>query len=153
MWPCVRCTIYEGTLLNKNRCLNPTFVYCYNFTEVYSIVWMKIQNIKLVQCQYFQFKICLLKTKYSNFLKFFFQEQYIKKCLCLFPFCYRIFTSWTTNGTVQNLNILGFGWRIASILVTIFSLQILVRSARWRRFSKWASSSVFSAFPIFSSVY
>lgn len=49
--------------------------------------------------------------------------------------------------------LLGLGWSSTSVCLKIFSVQFLVQSARAIRFSKWASSSVFSAWPSFSSVY
>lgn len=50
------------------------------------------------------------------------------------------------------LLLLGLGCRSTSVCLKIFSVQFLVPSARVMRFSKWASSSVFSAWPSFSSV-
>lgn len=47
---------------------------------------------------------------------------------------------------------LGLGCSSTSVCLKIFSVQFLVLSARARRLSKWASSSVFSAWPNFSSV-
>ena len=46
----------------------------------------------------------------------------------------------------------GFGVRTASVFLKIFSVHALVTSERSARFSKWASSSVFSDVPSFSSV-
>ena len=50
-------------------------------------------------------------------------------------------------------HLLGFGCKTASVCFRIFSVHCLVMSARLAKFSKWASSSVFSAPPSFSSVY
>ena len=49
--------------------------------------------------------------------------------------------------------LLGLGCRTASVYDSIFSVNIRVFSARCTKLSKWASSSVFSAWPSFSSVY
>lgn len=49
-------------------------------------------------------------------------------------------------------DLLGLGCNTLSVCFRIFSVHTLVLSALWRRFSKWASSSVFSADPSFSSV-
>ena len=46
----------------------------------------------------------------------------------------------------------GFGVRTASVFLKIFSVHVLVTSERSARFSKCASSSVFSDVPNFSSV-
>lgn len=51
-----------------------------------------------------------------------------------------------------NTHSLGLGCSSTSVCRRIFSVQFLVLSARARRFSKCASSSVFSAWPNFSSV-
>lgn len=48
--------------------------------------------------------------------------------------------------------LLGLGCSSTSVCLKIFSVQFLVPSARVIRFSKWGSSSVFSAWPSFSSV-
>lgn len=51
-----------------------------------------------------------------------------------------------------SLDLLGFGCSRTSVWRKIFSVQFFVESALARRFSKWASNSVFSAWPNFSSV-
>lgn len=53
---------------------------------------------------------------------------------------------------LAHVHLLGLGCSSTSVCLKIFSVQFLVLSARARRLSKWASSSVFSAWPNFSSV-
>lgn len=48
--------------------------------------------------------------------------------------------------------LLGLGCSKTSVCFIIFSVHCLVLSALIKRFSKWASNSVFSAWPSFSSV-
>lgn len=67
-----------------------------------------------------------------------------------------IYTRISINSKVENKNLksslLGFGCNNTSVCFIIFSVHNLVHSALLRRFSRWASSSVFSAWPSFSSV-
>lgn len=53
---------------------------------------------------------------------------------------------------IKHFFLLGFGCSTTSVCFMIFSVQCLVDSARLKRVSRWASSSVFSACPNFSSV-
>lgn len=57
-----------------------------------------------------------------------------------------------TQANNSAADLLGLGCNTLSVCFRIFSVHALVLSALWRRFSKWASSSVFSADPSFSSV-
>lgn len=56
------------------------------------------------------------------------------------------------SSSYKELTLLGFGCSKTSVCLKIFSVQFLVQSPLAIRFSRWASSSVFSAWPSFSSV-
>lgn len=72
------------------------------------------------------------------------------------PITVNIYIGKCINSKVANKNLkgflLGFGCNNTSVCFIIFSVHNLVYSALLRRFSRWASSSVFSAWPSFSSV-
>lgn len=72
------------------------------------------------------------------------------------PIAVNIYIGKSINSKVANKNLkgslLGFGCNNTSVCFIIFSVHNLVHSALLRRFSRWASSSVFSAWPSFSSV-
>lgn len=86
----------------------------------------------------------------SHLLNYAFDSSEIYKCN-LFPQGLHM-AWWRVVRRCFFLLLLGLGCRSTSVCLKIFSVQFLVPSARVIRFSKWGSSSVFSAWPSFSSV-
>lgn len=79
-------------------------------------------------------------------------------CKCILVHFYLMGGLWQRRAACQqcvtysSAFLLGFGCSKTSVCFMILSVQSLVFSARTKRFSKWASNSVFSAWPNFSSV-